>query len=265
MQADPDALFNQPGTKLLKKSRTTTVAETTMLVKGQPTMVIYKRFNRKKWLDPVLTLVRPSRAWRSWQAGQHLASRGIATPLNLAFCARSRSFSDDPLCWFLPRETYLVTVKEAGAVSLASYCADVLPQLAWYERRVQVRALTGLLAALVRSLHERSLSHRDLKASNILLCAGEPGGTGRLSLIDLVGVRLRHPLPWSRRVQNLARLCLSIQATGLITRTDALRFLRLYLPRGLSPLGDWKRVWRQVDRAMGAKRSRNQRRGRPLA
>ena len=69
---DPDRPFETRATTILKDSRTTTVAETTMLVKGQPTAVIYKRFNRKKWLDPLLALFRPSRAWRSWQAGQDL-------------------------------------------------------------------------------------------------------------------------------------------------------------------------------------------------
>jgi tRNA A-37 threonylcarbamoyl transferase component Bud32 len=265
VQADPDAVFGQPGTRILKESRTTTVAETTMLVRGQPTRVIYKRFNRKKWLDPALTLLRPSRAWRSWQAGQHLASRGISTPQNLAFLAKSRAVGDDPVSWFLPRETYLITVKEEGALSLASYLIDVLPGVTGDEARDRIRALTAALAALVRSLHERSLSHRDLKASNILLRASAPGEPLKLSLIDLVGVRLRHPLPESRRIQNLARLCLSVQATGLLTRTDALRFLRLYLPWGLSPLGAWKQVWRKVERAMGAKRLRNLRRGRPLS
>ena len=75
--------------------------------------MIYKRFNRKKWLDPLLSLFRPSRAWRSWQAGQDLASRGIPTPQNLAFLSRRRSWKSDPLFWFLPHETYLITVKQA--------------------------------------------------------------------------------------------------------------------------------------------------------
>ena len=49
------------------------------------------------------------------------------------------------------------------------------------------------------------------------------------------------------------------------TRTDLLRFLRLYLPWGLSPLNDWKGLWRKIDRAVGAKRARNLKRGRPLS
>jgi tRNA A-37 threonylcarbamoyl transferase component Bud32 len=262
---DPDRPFRAPGTAILKDSRTTTVAETTMVASGRPIAVIYKRFNRKKWLDPLLTLFRPSRAWRSWQAGHDLASRGIPTPRNLAFLARRRSFWRSPLFWFLPHETYLVTVKETDAVSLTSYVQDVLSSLPPEIGRARIRRLAGSLALLVRSLHERSLSHRDLKASNILIQTNPIDGSDRLSLIDLVGVRLQHPLPWRRRIQNLARLCLSLSTVPQRTRTDALRFLRLYLPWGLSPLNDWKGIWRSIDKAIGTKRSRNLRRGRPLS
>jgi tRNA A-37 threonylcarbamoyl transferase component Bud32 len=262
---DPDSPLHGPGTKILKDSRTTMVAETTMTVRGRPTPVIYKRFNRKKWLDPLLALFRPSRAWRSWQAGQHLASRGIPTPQNLAFVARSRPFKSAFLFWFLPHETYLVTAKEVDAVSLTHYVSGTLARLSADAQRARFRALNGELAELIRSLHERSLSHRDLKASNILVTPAADGQIGRLSLIDLVGVNLSHPFPQSRRVQNLARLCLSLSTTARFTRTDALRFLRAYLPWGLSPLSDWKTIWRSIDRAMGTKRSRNLRRGRPLS
>ena len=236
-----------------------------MLVNGQPTAVIYKRFNRKKLLDPILALFRPSRAWRSWQAAQHLSARGIPTPRNLAFLARYRSFASDPLFWYLPHETYLITVKEQDAVTLLSYVSDTLTALPPEVRRERIRSLTGSLAYLVRTLHERSLSHRDLKSSNILLKVGDGQKHDEFSLIDLVGVRLQYPLPWHRRAQNLARLSLSLSTVPDRTRSDALHFLRLYLPWGLSPLSDWKARWRSIERAMGRKICRNERRGRPLS
>jgi tRNA A-37 threonylcarbamoyl transferase component Bud32 len=263
--ADPDAPFRSPGATILKDSRTTTVAETTMIVRGQPTAVIYKRFNRKKLLDPVLNLLRPSRAWRSWQAGQDLVSRGIPTPQNLAFLARRRPFKSNPIFWFLPHETYLITVKEEPAVDLANYVGKILPSLPADLRRARIRRLTTSLSHLVRTLHERSLSHRDLKAANILIRTDTIDREDRLSLIDLVGVYQRHPIPQRRRAQNLARLAISLGDVPGRTRTDALHFLRLYLPWGLSPLNDWKRFWRSIERAMKTKRSRNLRRGRPLS
>jgi serine/threonine protein kinase len=263
--ADPDAPFHDPGSTILKDSRTTTVAETTMLVRGTPTPVIYKRFNRKKWLDPLLNVFRPSRAWRSWQAGQDLLSRGIPTPQNLAFLSRRRPFRVDPLFWFLPHETYLITVKEEPAVDLATYVGKILLGLSPDIQRARIRRLTASLANLVRSLHERSLSHRDLKAANILIRTDTLDEEDRLSLIDLVGVHLRHPIRRGRRVQNLARLGLSLENVPGRTRTDSLQFLRRYLPWGLSPLNDWKSFWRSVERAKRTKRSRNLRRGRPLS
>jgi tRNA A-37 threonylcarbamoyl transferase component Bud32 len=261
---DPDGPFADSTSRLLKDSRTTRVVETTMIVRGRPTAVIYKRFNRKKWLDPIFNLFRPSRAWRSWQAGQDLVSRGIPTPKNLAYLER-RPHGTSRFLRFLSHETYLMTAKEEPAVDLATYVHEILPSLPADLRRARVRRLIVSLSRLIRSLHDRSLSHRDLKSANILIRTDTIDEEDRLSLIDLVGVRLRHPLPRGRRVQNLARLGISLEAIPGRTRTDALRFLRLYLPWGLSPLKDWKSFWRSIERAMRAKRLRNLRRGRPLS
>jgi tRNA A-37 threonylcarbamoyl transferase component Bud32 len=262
---DPDEPFRRPGSLILKNSRTSTVAEATMKVGGEPTRVIYKRFNRKKWIDPWLNLLRPSRAWRSWQAAHHLASRGLPTPRNLAFLARKRPFWSAPLTWFLPHETYLVTIRQDNVTTLAEYVRNVLPGLPGGEQTAQVRRLCLGLARLLRSLHERSLSHRDLKASNILVHLDAGDRDELLSLIDLAGVRLITPVPSSRRYQNLARLSVSLDGVAGRTRTETLRFLRAYLPWGLSPLSRWKDVWRSTTRAIEAKRVRNRRRGRPLS
>ncbi len=232
---------------------------------GQPKRVIYKRFNVKKWIDPWLNLVRPSRAWRSWQAGQHLVSRGIPTPRNLAFLARKRAFRASPFCWFLPHETYLATIKQDKVTTLAEYVRKVLPTLDPPALRDRVRHLNLALARLIRALHERSLAHRDLKTSNILVHLDRLETSEFLSLIDLVGVRLINPVPERRRIKNLARLSISLASAAGRTRTETLRFLRAYLPWGLSPLSDWKSVWKRTERAIMAKRARNQRRGRPLS
>lgn len=256
--ADPDGLFHAPGTTLLKDSRTTTVAEAVLQVLGRPTRIIYKRFNRKKRLDPILTLFRPSRAWRAWQGGQDLASRGIPTPRNLAFLARTGSGR-------LPRDTYLVTIRAEPSITLGDYVRHVLPTLSPEARRLQTRRLTVSMARLIRTMHERSLSHRDLKAANVLMEGGPDAAEVRLSLIDLVGVQVAHPLPRHRRVQNLARLQVSLAESSDWSRADALRFLRAYLPGGLTRPGEWKGLWRAIDRRCRAKMARNRRRGRILS
>ena len=126
---------------------------------ARPTQVVYKRFNRKKWLDPFFTLFRPSRAWRSWQAGQHLVSRGIPTPQNLAFYCAGRSFASDWIFWFLPHETYLITVKSNHVVDLATYARKVLSEPAPEDRRARVLGLTTALhSSFDPSTNVRSLT-----------------------------------------------------------------------------------------------------------
>lgn len=256
---DPAKLLDGPDVVILKDSRTTTVAELTMRVRGEPTRVIYKRFKAKKPFEWLLNLVRPTRAWRAWRAAQHLTSRGIRTPQNLAIIERTTPRLAIPL------ETFLITAKVDPATTLVDTIRDAMPRMTPEDRRKAIRNLSRALAEMLRVLHERSLSDRDLKAANIMVEGDPVDGTPLLSLIDLVGVQLCHPIPRHRRLQNLARLQLSLESVPGRTRTDALRFLRSYLTWGLSPHNDWKGLWRAVGRVCDRKRERNRHRGRILS
>jgi hypothetical protein len=260
---DPDGPFHRGDAVTLKQSRTTTVVETHLPVDGREQPVIYKRFNRKKLLDPILNLFRPSRGWRAWQNGQHLAARGVPTPANLAVILHDGNLPG--LDRRLPRDTYLVTLKAEPAVTLGKYVLDVLPRLSPESRRAQVRRLLPALARLIRLLHDRSLSHRDLKAANILIEGDPDAAEPTLSLIDLVGVVLGQGVSHHRRVQNLARLQISLAHVPGRTRTDSLRFLRAYEPRSRIDPASWKQLWREVEQACRRKELQNLRRNRRLS
>ncbi|WZO96421.1 lipopolysaccharide kinase InaA family protein [Isosphaeraceae bacterium EP7] len=262
--ADPEAPFRSPKSRLIKDSRTTTVIETEMTVLGRPTRVIYKRFNPKKRLEAILNLVRPSRAWRAWQAAQHLVSRALPTPQNLVYLSKS------PGRGLFRRlraaeTTYHAVVKAEDTVTLGAYVCQVLPTLGAEEQVATRRRLLRELALLMRTLHERSLSHRDLKSENILVKVDGETGRFELSLIDLVGVRLSHPLPRDRRVQNLARVYLSLREMPGGTRSDILRFLLTYRPEARARGDEWKALWREVFAASKAKIEQNRRRNRPIS
>jgi hypothetical protein len=66
-------------------------------------------------------------------------------------------------------------------------------------------------------------------------------------------------------VQNLTRLNASFHESGVLTRTDKLRFLRGYLLWNLVGRGTWKSWWKEIDRATACKVARNHARGRVLA
>lgn len=262
--ADPDGPFAAATTPLLapqnaatprvavilKDSPSSTVVALDMYVDGNRYPVIYKRFKATSWGDGPANLVRHSAALRSWVLGQGLRERCLPTARPLAVFHRRRAGLD----W----EGYLLTERVPDAEELHEYLAR-LGSLPPEECRRVLRRQIDQLARLVRGLHERRLSHRDLKAANILV-SGEA-----LVLVDLVGLRVCRWLSQRRRVQNLARLHASFWDNPLLTRTDKLRFLRVYQQWGLFGNFAWKIWWRDIAAATQAKIARNQRHGRKLA
>lgn len=270
--ADPDGPLRQPNVRLLKDSVSSTVAELEMKVNGRLCPVIYKRFRVMSWTDPLASLLRRPPALRSWLHGQGFRERGLPTARPLAVFHRNAGG-----LWY---EGYLLTEKVEQAAELHQYLRSL--SAAPPPVRLQLlREQIAQVARTIRALHLRRLSHRDLKAANILVRRWDapapptpalasavhnllhmPEGT--VWLIDLVGVELFRKLRRKRRVQNLARLNASFHASPMLTRTDRLRFLRTYLNWGIHGRGNWKAWWHHISQATDDKVERNRRRGRPL-
>lgn len=86
------------------------------------------------------------------------------------------------------------------------------------------RALLNCLGRTLRAMHEADVTHRDLKAPNLVVKADPV--RPRVWLVDLDGARIRRASPtWPRRARDLGRLDHSLAAT----RTDRLRVLLAYL------------------------------------
>ena len=246
--ADPDAPFI--GAKLLKDSRTSTVAELTIDTPTGPCVIVYKRFNLKSPVGAVKNLLRPSPALRSWLTGNSVRDRGLPTARPLAVFHRTRLG--------VPLTGYAVFDKVPDAVGLPE---AVVSQHARHE---VIRVWADRIGRLIRQMHKRQVSHRDLKAPNVLMTGADPLAAEPV-LIDLVGVVAGKPVTQSVCVRDLARLNASFLDSDAISRTDRLRFLRTYLGWGLYGRGDWKVWWRQVEEATQEKAARNVRVGRPLA
>jgi tRNA A-37 threonylcarbamoyl transferase component Bud32 len=247
--SDPDAPFQQPGTILLKASRSSNVAEFDLPIHDRPRPVIYKRFRITSRWDSWVALLRRTPTIRSWIFGHGLLERCLPTARPLAMFHRHRAG--------LACEGYLLTEKIIDAADLHQYL-ESLAALPAFERRRRLHHTIEQIARLIRDLHQRQIAHRDLKAGNILIAKERPW------LIDLVGLSLHRRLPAQRRMQNLTRLHVSACQHSGLTRTDKLRFLATYLQWGLHGRAGWKTWWRTIETATRRKIERNRRRGRPL-
>src|SRR5262249_15517590 len=204
--ADPDLPFRQPGARLLKDSRSSTVVEIELPINGTVRRVICKRFRVTSRTDPWLALLRRTAALRSWLNGHALRLRWLPTPRPLAVFHRRRHG--------LAHEGYLLTTKIDGAEDLHAFLTRVR-LLSPEQRRRTIREVLEQVARLVRALHARGVSHRDLKAANVLLvrdpaarqdASAEPLDhwpltSSRVWLIDLVGVHRSRRLGRRRKVQ----------------------------------------------------------------
>jgi tRNA A-37 threonylcarbamoyl transferase component Bud32 len=252
--AAPDAPFDHKDACVLKNSRSSTVVECDLPVNGVTQRVIYKRFRLTDRRDPWLALCRPTAAIRSWVFGHGLRERCLPTARPLAVFHRFRGGR--------PHEGYLITKKIENAVDLHVFLRR-LATLPPTVRTAELRSRSLAFARLLRRLHDRGLSHRDLKAANILTSIefGDP----RFWFVDLVGVARHHRVGRRRKTRDLMRLNVSLMPHSFITPTEKLRFLRAYLQANLRGAGDWKARWRAVTAATALKVQKNARSGRPLA
>jgi len=212
--------------RLLKDSSDGTVLAVRRNSPDGPHEVAIKRFCWRRWYEVVQHLLRCSAVWRAWFQGFAVLDRALPTPRPLAIWHRC--------FWGVPTHGYLVT----------EYLPDAVP----LQQRPDLVRLDRL-ARLLRLLHDRGLSHRDLKGDNILVTAqGEP------VLIDLVGVRSLRTVSIRRRIKDLMRLNVSFLGHPQVRHSQRLRFLLVYAshppvlwPRSFSQKAAWKRWWKWIE------------------
>jgi tRNA A-37 threonylcarbamoyl transferase component Bud32 len=244
----PIRLFRHRAVKL---SHTSVVVEAQLPAIEGPISVAYKQSRRRRWWQAVLGRCRPSRAMANWRLGNALRIRGITT-------AR-------PVAVFQPAgtsESYLATEWLDGAENLHLYGWRLAKLDARLRMALARRCLTQL-GQLIGRMHAWEIAHRDLKAGNLAVV--DRADQTEIYLIDLDGVRLTRRLSPSARLQNLARMAVSLQLHPWVSRPLLLRFLRAYLRQLPTPRAAWKPLWRDVAKERQRLITQRQRRGRMLA
>jgi tRNA A-37 threonylcarbamoyl transferase component Bud32 len=197
-----------------------------MISLGKRTFYV-KSYKGQGWFVALKQLFCRSRAKRAWILANDCMRRGINIAHPVAYLER-RGFG------FLRESLVLAEAVEGDDLTtlLASASKD------FREKRRLIRDL----ARVVRRMHDNQVLHRYLKAKNIV-GRREPLGSYRLAIIDFDGLDIRRA---SQRtcMTDLAHLNHDILTSPLITRTDRLRFLTVYV--GPWAFTRWKKLWREI-------------------
>jgi tRNA A-37 threonylcarbamoyl transferase component Bud32 len=114
------------------------------------------------------------------------------------------------------------------------------------DRDGQTARAAVAIGRLLGRMHAWNVSHRDLKANNILVV--ERDGAIEPWLVDLDGVRILRHLSFDRRARDLARLAASLRRYTWFPSTALLRFLRAYLRTLGHGQHEWRSLWRATAR-----------------
>ena len=194
---DPDR-FLKKRAQILKPGRTSTV--------GKADGLVLKRFNFRKVENLVKDLFRPSRARRAFRAAYHLELLGIPT-------ARPIAAADHRICGVLAR-SYFLMEEVPGATDLGK-----LLRGGWVPQKETVKQVAELIA----KLHSEGFSHRDLKESNLVLGSG-----GKISILDLDGLRFLRKVTEIRASLDLDRLARGVEKYPSVTAMHRRNFLMTY-------------------------------------
>ena len=186
--------------------------------------------------DVVRSALRPSRARREWRAARYLYGAGIPTPEPLAMLERRRG----PL------------LEQAASASRHLATRKTFEPALLSMPGAKARVLLERATALVRALHDRGVSHRDLHSGNVLVGPG-PGDRATIHVIDLHKVRVGHPVGRRRRAAELGQWLHSLAAS--VGPGGRLRALVAYAG-GRADREGLERLWRDVGRATRARERR---------
>jgi heptose I phosphotransferase len=170
-----------------------------------------------------------------WRAIHKLSELGIATTPAVAYASRGGNPAR--------RRSFVVTRDLGDIVSLEDFCRDWAAEPPDFKLK---RNIIKAVADIARRLHDNGLNHRDFYICHFCLDKVRLAqGEILLYLLDLHRVGIRHVIPPTAHMKDIAALYFSALDAGL-SRRDHLRFLRLY--RGsLRTLEDERPFWRRVD------------------
>ena len=247
--------FDSPSRTMLKTSGGKQVFRTPAVVGNQTVDVVVKRRREGGALGGWPRRILGCRESRMFDAAVRLLRCGILTPPPLAVIERT-----GPEC-----ESFLITLAVPGGQDLETILSsriwELEPTDAWRAKGRIIRALSSMCLAM----QQNGVEHRDFKASNMMVTNWmDARACPRLWLIDLEGVRFgRRARNTSVLPRSIIRLAASLVHCRGVTRSDALRWIRLWLEMGGSSEWSAKALWKDGQRRVDTylQKSRRRKRG----
>lgn len=236
LQPDPDG-------EDCKNSHSATVRRTKLSHDAGVLPAIVKQPRARNGWRRIVQMLPPSRAARGWQRGHMLLHRDIATARPLAFVERRRG----PLVY----DSVLLNEALPAAIDLDHFLREefaVRGARRWRQLKI---TLLPTLVRHVRRLFDRGFVHRDCKASNILAVMTPDAPT--FVWIDMDGIRPARRVRRHDIVRALTRLHVSLREVPGLTRTDRVRFLKLYCARFGASTDAWRPLWHEIAQATDRK------------
>jgi tRNA A-37 threonylcarbamoyl transferase component Bud32 len=184
---DPKSVFRSPD-RVLKDGRSSSV-----VIRGR---LVVKEFRPKRLRSPFLDRLRLSRPLRGLARSIILQILGIPTAPVLAAGERRRRG--------LVTGGFLVSREVPGAKTLLGALREGACGI---DGAAADRGLLRSTGRLIGRLHEAGITHRDLKALNILV-----DERGRIALVDLDGLRAAGRVGLRRAAKDLGRLLRDLRA-----------------------------------------------------
>ena len=173
----------------------------------------YKRPGLSRKLKDVF---RSSKAAKEWIAGDRLLELGVKTPVPLAVGGRRR--------FRFLQESFLITEEVTGSKTLSPYLAVFAPPPS-KEKIKEKRDFISRLAREVGRIHNQGFFHGSLSVANVLV-RKTPQGNMSFYFLDLGYAKAQRMVSPYQKVKDLATL--SKRIPSFITKTDKLRFFRVY-------------------------------------
>ncbi len=234
----------------IKAGRSALLVRGKFPIGGRMVGVAYKRVQRRSGWKVLSAWIFGNRTLRTWTMARRLERVGIPTSRVLMVVVPR---------WHQPfRPSFLATEWLDQAMNLTAY-AEWLEEQTAYHRRTRLHAAARQLGALIGQMHAARISHRDLKAGNLLL-RNRPASV-EAYVIDLDGARGHVWLSASRRLRDLSRLALAMESQKVVTHSARLRFLLAYLKVHGERADAWKPHWKHVSQITQNRRIKKHRNG----